>query len=393
MNEVQVRRLRSACFLALVVAAMVVMLGAFTRLADAGLGCPDWPTCYGHFWVPTTDEAVAAANEAFIETPVEHDKTWPEQLHRIFASSLGLIILVLFVLSLKPLQEHSHWRRVVVLLSVLVVGTVARAVLGDVMDPYLWLLLAAYFVNLSLLTVHPEEHSIPFKLPAFLAGLVILQGLFGMWTVTLKLWPQVVTAHLLGGFVTLSLIWLLLQRLTDRWHWRADAKTVVALYKLRPLAFALLVVVFVQIALGGWLSSNYAALACPDFPRCQNAWWPEANFGSGFNVFQALGPNYLGGQLENQARIAIHLTHRLGAIVVLIVAVLMAVRLWLLGQTETRRAACVLLGVLILQIGLGVANVVMALPLSIAVAHNAVGALLLLTAVTINHRLRTVVAV
>lgn len=323
--------------LAFVLAVVVVLLGAFTRLQEAGLGCPDWPTCYGHLWVPNTEAEIHAANQAFAHAPVEMDKTWPEQIHRIFASSLGVLAIGLVVLALR----------------------------------------------------HRRLSEQPVKLPAFLLLFIILQGLFGMWTVTLLLWPQVVTAHLLGGFTTLTLLWILVQRLGD-FRWRLCAQDVGKLVLLRKAALAALLVVILQISLGGWTSTNYAALACPDFPTCHGVWLPHMDLAQGFNVFQHIGPNYLGGQLESDARTAIHYVHRVGALVTLTVVLWLAMRLWLTGIVVARRMAVIMLGVLLTQIGLGVSNVVFALPLPVAVAHNAVGALLLLTVVTLNHRLYTV---
>lgn len=319
------------------IAVVVVVLGAFTRLSHAGLGCPDWPTCYGHYWVPDTAEEIHAANEAFVGTPVETDKTWPEQIHRIFASSLGLLAIVLVAVGFRNRTDKSH----------------------------------------------------PFKLKVFILLFIILQGMFGMWTVTLLLWPQVVTAHLLGGFTTLSLLWLLLQRLGG-FQWRVAEREKTALYSIRILALTALIVVSLQVALGGWTSSNYAALACADFPTCHNTWLPEMDLQQGFNVFQHIGPNYLGGQLDNAARTAIHFSHRLGAVVVTIVLLVLIVRLLATGYQPARRMAGIIGGVLCLQVGLGISNIVLALPLPVAVAHNAVGALLLLTLVTLNHRVFTV---
>lgn len=397
MNKIAFR----LCFVAVLLAVLVVVLGAFTRLVDAGLGCPDWPTCYGHFWVPTTPGDVANANLSFADTPVEHDKTWPEQLHRIFASSLGMLILALLYFCVRGRDIDPRWPSVIGTLALLVAATVARMFVGDALDPYLWIVLGVYFLNLARLASRSSSQNLahaplqasgtsePFKLPAFIAGLVILQGLFGMWTVTLYLWPQVVTAHLLGGFTTLTLLWLLLQRL-GHWRWQADAAFVVAFMKLKPLALMALVIVALQIALGGWVSSNYAALACPDFPLCQNLLWPHPDFSAGFNVFQDIGPNYLGGLLENDARIAIHFSHRLGAIAVTIILGLLVLRLWQSGFERAKNFALVLAAVLLVQLSLGVMNIVLSLPLSVAVAHNAVGAVLLMTVATINHRIRTV---
>lgn len=382
---------RLSC-LAFAVAAVVVLLGAFTRLVDAGLGCPDWPTCYGHVWVPTSEADIAKANENFSHAPVETHKTWPEQIHRIFASSLGLIILGIFAVALVGRNEKTPWRSVVLLLGVLVAGTVGRVIIGDKLDPLLLLFVACYFLNLCRLNwMQPTANntsSMPFKLPALLAGLVILQGLFGMWTVTLNLWPQVVTAHLLGGFTTLALIWLLIQR-CGNYTWQLNSAVLSELNTIKVLALIGLVVVALQIALGGWTTSNYAALACADFPKCHNTWLPETDFAQGFNFLQHVGPNYLGGVMDNAARTAIHFSHRLGALLTFVVMALLAFRLFRVESPLAKRWAVIVISGTVLQIALGISNVVFALPLAIAVAHNAGGAALLLILVTLNHRLRT----
>lgn len=323
--------------LATALACVVVVLGAFTRLADAGLGCPDWPGCYGHLTWPTTDEHVVAAEALFPETPVEHDKTWPEMVHRHFAGTLGLLILAITIIT---------WRRAT-----------------KTGEPV------------------PRMHTLGLLL------LVIVQAAFGMWTVTLKLWPQVVTAHLLGGFATLSMLWLLLQRLGP-WQWSVSPEVLSRLRGVRPLALLVMVLVVMQIALGGWTSSNYAALACTDFPTCHGEWWPAMDVARGFNLAQSIGPNYLGGLLEGEARTAIHMAHRLGALVVSVSVLLLVVRLSRLGGV-CKPIAFTLLGVLLLQVSLGVSNVLAHLPLAVAVAHNAGGALLLLVLVTLTHRLYT----
>lgn len=329
----------SLAFGATLFAVCVIILGAFTRLADAGLGCPDWPVCYGHFLWPMDAEDVIAANAAFPDTPVEHDKTWPEQVHRILASSLGLFCIALVFIA---------WRQ--------------RKRLQDKL--------------------------IPFKLPLFLLAMVILQGMFGRWTVTLKLWPQVVTAHLLGGFATLALLWLLTLRLNNH-HWRVSPAVLQSIQSLRPVLLLVLFLLIGQIALGGWTSSNYAALACPDFPTCQNQWLPTMDFATGFNISQHIGPNYLGGIMDSAARTAIHFSHRIGAIIVSIALIYLAWRLFKLDLASARTWASGLLVVLLLQVSLGISNVVWSLPLPVAVAHNAVGAMLLLVLVGLSHRLYT----
>lgn len=315
-------------------AMVVVVLGAFTRLSHAGLGCPDWPGCYGHLLWPTESHEIEAANKAFPLAPVETDKTWPEMVHRYFAGMLLLLVAGL---------TYMFWRR--------------RGHRGFI-----------------------QSH--------ILLGLIVLQAAFGMWTVTLKLWPQVVTAHLLGGMATLSILWMLAERL--RYRKRViPPHEFTALQKLRPLAVVAVVAVGLQIALGGWTSSNYAALACPDFPTCHGQWLPSADFSEGFNIAQQIGPNYLGGALEGEARTAIHMTHRVGAIIVMVLVSLVAFFAWRAGSPRWAQG---LLAVLCLQVALGIANVVMSLPLYIAVAHNAGAALLLLSLLTFCYRINTVQA-
>jgi heme a synthase len=311
-------------------AGVVVVLGAYTRLVDAGLGCPDWPGCYGFLTVPSSESSVAKAEARFPDTPFEADKAWWEMIHRYFAGGLGLVILAL----------------------------AGMAVLGRRRD-------AA--------TGRPVE--VPVGLPVALLVLVICQAAFGAWTVTLKLLPQVVTAHLLGGFATLTLLWLLCLRLGVLESWAVPRARLAH-------AVVVLVAVVVQIALGGWVSSNYAALACPDFPTCHGDWWPAMDLATGFDIGHPVGPNYLGGQLESDARVAIHFAHRLGALVVLGLAGSLAWRLW----RDRSPLAGPLAVVLAVQLLLGVLNIVLVLPLWSATLHNAVGALLLGVLVTVNYR-------
>ena len=310
---------------ALLLATVVIGLGAYTRLADAGLGCPDWPGCYGFLLVPQNEAQIATAEARFPDAPLEQAKAWWEVIHRYVAATLGLLILGIAV---------SAWRH-----------------------------------RLS---------GIPLKLPLLLVAMVICQGAFGAWTVTLKLWPQVVTAHLLGGFTTLALLWVLALRLGLGHSWQVGVN-------LRNHALAALLVVIAQIALGGWTSSNYAALACHDFPGCQPGLaWPPMDLAKGFDLTQAVGPSYLGGQLENAPRQTIHMVHRLGALLVLLLAGSLAWRM--VRQGADLGFALIL--VLSLQIGLGITNVVWQLPLLNATAHNLGGAALLLVLVAVNYRAR-----
>ncbi|MFQ3232170.1 COX15/CtaA family protein [Reinekea sp.] len=313
--------------IATIVVSVVVVLGAFTRLVDAGLGCPDWPTCYGHFWAPTTEGEIAVANSAYPDIPVDLNKTWPEMVHRYFASGLGLFIIAITVVSFR----------------------------------------------------HRKSVDQPFKLPLFLLFFVIVQGIFGAWTVTLKLLPQVVTGHLIGGFTTFTLLVILTLRLSGI-KFRKISLLNKAL-KPKKLAALTLFAVILQIFLGGWTTSNYAAMACPDLFTCQAQWWPEADFKTGFDILHPIGPNYQGGALDLPARIAIHLSHRIGAIVVSVLSLMLIGVLFLRGLSVWALGLTVLLTI---QVSLGLSNVHFGLPLSVAVLHNLFGALLLIYLAVLN---------
>lgn len=322
--------------LASVLAFGVVALGAFVRLSDAGLGCPDWPGCYGHIGVPEASHAVASANAAYPDRPVVASKGWKEMIHRYFAGTLGLLTFAAAVLA---------WR-------------------------------------------NRHRRGQPVGVPLFLVLMVIFQAALGMWTVTWKLKPVVVMGHLLGGMTVLSLLW---------WQTLRGGRLLarLSLPRVPGLKAALavgLVVVACQIALGGWTSSNYAAVACNEFPTCTNGtYWPrDADFASGFKLWHRIGPNYEYGQhLSHQAKEAIHLTHRVGALITTVFVLALAFALWRgVPGAAASAAAAVLVGVLTLQVALGISNVLFNLPLPVAVAHNAGAALLLLVFVTLNHLVR-----
>ena len=321
--------------LATALALCVVVLGAYVRLSDAGLGCPDWPGCYGRLAVPEAPEHVAEAERAFPDRPVVPAKAWKEMVHRYFASTLGLLIVIMAIIAVRNRRQR------------------------------------------------PEQ---PLSLPLFLVVLVVFQGLMGMWTVTLLLKPLIVMGHLLGGMATLSLLW---------WTWLRERGPMMPAAAagpgLRTWAVVALVLVALQIALGGWTSSNYAALACTEFPTCHGGqWWPHMNFREAFVLWRGIGVNYEYGVLEHPARAAIHMTHRIGALVVALAVGGLALRLLRSRAAQLRRTGMLLAAVLVLQIGLGIANVLLSLPLPVAVAHNAGAALLLLTVVLLNHQLRPV---
>jgi len=310
----------------------LVMFGAFTRLTDSGLGCPDWPGCYGHSNPLSAGEQIRAAETALPSGPVTMTKAWIEMLHRYFAMAVGFLVIVLTALA---------WRR--------------------------WRL---------------ERKPSPWLATLTLAA-VCLQGAFGALTVTMKLQPAIVTAHLLGGVFLLALLtWLALCETSmppvDR---RASAA--------RPLAVVAALLLIVQIALGGWVSTNYAVLACPDFPMCQGRIVPsDMDFAAGFTVWRELGMSSDGAPIPFQALVAIHWTHRSFAYVVVTVLGLLAWQLWSVkGISSLARA---LAAVAAMQFVTGVANVVLDWPLLLAVLHNGGAAVLLTLVVAINYRLATV---
>ncbi|MFT3962157.1 COX15/CtaA family protein [Propionivibrio sp.] len=321
-------RLYRALLLAATLLALgVISLGAYVRLSDAGLGCPDWPGCYGHLLgVPDTAHEHAAAQQAFPGSPVETHKAWKEMTHRYFAGTLGLLIAAIAVLA---------WRQ--------------RRTPGR--SPWI---------------------------ATGLIGIVGLQALLGMWTVTLLLRPVVVTAHLLGGMTTLALlVWLLLASGAAA---KVESPGGTAALRLHA-ALALLAVV-VQIALGGWVSSNYAALICNDFPTCLGTWVPDMDFATAFSLHRELGRTGAGDFLPGAALVAIQWSHRLGALVVAALAGTLAWRLW---RSPARRAWGIWLGLsLAAQIALGIANVLLFLPLHLAVAHNLGAAVLLAVVLALN---------
>ncbi len=327
--------IKRLALVATALALVVVVLGAYVRLSDAGLGCPDWPGCYGKVGVPSASHEVQAANEAYPERPVEAPKAWKEMIHRYFAGALGLLVFALAFMA---------WR--------------ARR----------------------------QEPTYPVGVPTFLVGLIIFQALLGMWTVTLLLKPVVVMSHLLGGLTTLSLLWWVALR---QGQGPVPTSGSAAAVRLRPWALLGLVVLVAQLALGGWVSANYAALQCPDFPTCQGQWWPSMDFAHGFTLWHGLGIDYEGGVLPNEARLAIHVSHRLGAIVTLLYLGWLGLRVVRSAPTSALRTlGVVLLIALFTQVSLGIANIVLSLPLPVAVAHNGVGAVLLLCVVTLNHAIR-----
>lgn len=334
MNGRRATGFRRLVWVALVLTFVVVMLGAYVRLSDAGLGCPDWPGCYGRLLdLPDQPHQIAEANAAYPHRPVEPAKAWKEMVHRYVAGTLGLLVLALVVLAWRNRRDPGQ----------------------------------------------------PLGLPLALLGLIVFQSLLGMWTVTWQLKPVVVVAHLLGGLATLGLLtWLVLRQ------GRYGGGSVVAADRtLRGYALLGLALLIVQITLGGWTSANYAALACPDFPTCQTHWWPPVDFREAFMPWRGLGVSYEGGVLANDARVTVHVMHRLGALVVALYLGWLSLRLVTTARGRALRFAGIAIAVLLaVQIGLGIANVLLRLPLPVAVAHTGGAALLLLSLVTLNHLLR-----
>jgi len=307
---------------------LVIILGAYTRLTDAGLGCPDWPGCYGFLKVPHKAEKMEIAAARFPERPLEHHKAWNEMIHRYLAGTLGLLIGALFLICWRQQKRLT-------------------------------------------------------ALPSALLGIVIFQATLGAWTVTMGLLPIVVLAHLLFGFILFSL--LALFWLQQHPNWR---NTEQHLHPLLPLALIALIVVFLQIALGGWTAANYAALACIDLPLCEAGWSGRLAFAEAFDLH--LGhDDYEYGVMSQDARATIHVLHRLGAVITFSVVAWFAWRLYRVAQTQLmQRLAQAIALVLLVQFTLGVLNIVLHLPLANAVAHNFVGANLLMLLVIACYQIR-----
>ena len=325
------RTMHRLAMIAALIAFCVIVLGAWVRLSHAGLGCPDWPGCYGQLTWPDAVVEIETANQAFPERPFESNKAWREMVHRYLA---GTLMLLVFAMGWLAWRGPKHYRKFKALTSVLVL-------------------------------------------------LIIFQALLGMWTVTLKLKPIIVMAHLLGGLTSFSLIlWLMFSsrnKLSDQ--------PSMGVRRMRGSIITAILILGLQIALGGWTSANYAALACPDIPTCNGQWWPDANFKEGFILWREVGVNYEGGLLDQQSRTAIHLAHRIGAIVTLLVLITLAFRL--LKIPRLRSGGQVLMSLSLIQFTLGILNVVLYLPLPNAVAHNAGATLLLMTLLSLLNKTST----
>ena len=324
----------------------LIAFGAFVRLTDSGLGCPDWPGCYGQL-LPAT--AASQINQAIAEQggthgPVSHSKAWIEMLHRYLASFIGALILVMFIRALLSRLRPGGMREVS-----------ATAPVG-----WGW--------------------------PLLLLVVVSLQGLFGKWTVTLKLMPIIVTTHLMGGMLLFALLIWFWMRERER-AGEAHAAPVAVRGAVRQMVWLAVAAVVLQIFLGGWISTNYAALACPDFPACNGTFAPDVDWGAGFAFARALGRNPDGSFLSIEGLRAIHWAHRIGALLVTIVVVAAAVAV-LRASTELRRSAIAIKLALLVQIVIGICTVLFDQPLPLATAHNFFGAVLLATLLAAAYRLR-----
>ena len=312
-HESAARRLRVLTLVTLFLTFDLVMFGAFTRLTDSGLGCPDWPGCYGHASPLGATQQISTAQAAMPTGPVTHPKAWIEMIHRYLATGVGVLILTLAItswLERKKIKLSPWW-------------------------------------------------------PTFTLLWVCLQGAFGALTVTMKLFPVIVTLHLLGGMVLLALLKVQGVRYAQA---QSEQSTVPLQTATRWLIVATFSLLWLQIALGGWVSTNYAVLACTEFPACQNSMWPAMNFSEGFTLWRELGAGRNGDNISFQALTAIHYVHRLSAYIVFAAMLVLAARLY--KVQALRGSAMWLLGLAVLQVATGLGNVLLGWPLAAAVMHT-----------------------
>ncbi len=329
--------LRTLVVATLVATLSLVMLGAYVRLTNAGLGCPDWPGCYGKLSPSHATDQIKAAEVAVPDGPVSLPKAWREMVHRYFASLVGVMIVAIAIRALN---------------------------------------------NRRMRASDPDDPAGKFGLPLALVVVVVLQGLFGKWTVTLLLKPVIVTLHLLGGMTLVAMLAWLCAR-----HLQITGGQPSTLRSIRPWAALGLIILGTQIALGGWVSTNYAALACVDFPTCHGTWKPATDFVHGFHFFRELGMTADGEPLSNDALNAIQWAHRVGALVTFVILAYVAHRA--IRLPALRKLGGMVLALLFVQVMLGIANVLGSLPLPVAVAHNGVAALLLAALVMLNFATRS----
>ena len=300
---------------------VVIALGAWTRLEDAGLGCPDWPLCYGEWIFPQTPEAIEAANNRFPDNPVDIAKVIPEVVHRFFAGSLGLFAIALLAITMREKKMRAE--------------------------------------------------------AAILLIVIICQGIFGALTVTLKLHPLIVSTHLFGAMIVASLFLLIYLKSSEI---KGPYYALVKNKNYILLGFILLVL---QIFLGVWTSTNYASWSCLEFPTCHSGeFLPATKFSEGFDLFQPIGPNYLYGEMSGEARTAIHLTHRIGAIFIFFYSLFLSVKIW---SEKTKPIVIFFLSALFLQVLLGISNIMTLVAVWNGVAHNLIAVTLFLTFVVMIY--------
>jgi heme a synthase len=325
-------RFRRLVAVTAVTTLILIMLGAYVRLSDAGLGCPDWPGCYGNLTPHHSATEIRDAEAIQPGGSVTMAKAWKEMVHRYLAMIVGALIAAIM---------FAAWR-----------------------NRRLW--------------------KQPIVLPTVIAAAVIFQAALGAWTVTLLLKPAIVTSHLIGGITILALLMWLLARQPMNGKW---AEGIMASSALKSFAAVALIIVIAQVVLGGWVSTNYAALACADLPTCHGQLAPEMDFANAFHIIRPLGVGPDGSLLTLQALTAIHWAHRVGAVIVTLV--LGSFAFSLMKVPSGKRASKMLLGLLVAQLLLGLSNVWFSLPLPVAVGHNGVAAMLVAWMVVINLRLRS----
>ena len=364
--------LRGLAWVACAFAFCVIVFGAFVRLSNAGLSCPDWPTCYGHVTWPQRPHAIAKADAAFPDRPYETHKAWREQTHRFLAGTLGVLVLALALAASWRVRR----RRLLVIAGI---GLIAVGIPFYMTQHYVPSSIVAAIGEALLLGCALFWRGGGWRRIAVLTlAVVSFQALLGMWTVTWLLKPIVVSGHLLGGMTTFALLaWL-------AWNLSGARARVPREASLRIAVVIGLVLLACQIFLGGWTSSNYAALACgigpESFPKCLGSWWPPVDFHQGFILWRGIGVNFEGGILDAAARSAIQIAHRFGAAIVFVYLAWLAHKVARAGL----RGLGIALGVLLLaQVALGISNVMFGLPLAVAVAHNGGAALLLFTVVSL----------
>ena len=368
------RHFHRIAWLATTLAAALIVFGAFVRLSNAGLSCPDWPTCYGKATWPTA-AAQVVDHAATAIRPVDPSRAWREQVHRMLAGARGVLVRTLALLA-------ARGRRHGILQVTLAAALVALAIPQYMRGAHAPAAMLAIAGELLLLVGVLRWSNVDLARASALTLMVIVfQALLGMWTVTWLLKPIVVMGHLLGGLTTFALLAWIAWRATDSPILSVDAR------RLRWLLGIGLALLALQIALGGWTSANYAALACgTDFPKCAGYWLPQYDFREGFVLWRGIGVDYEGGILDNPARVAIQLAHRLVAVLVFCYLLAIAARLLRIPGLRGWGVALALL--VIAQVGLGISNVLLALPLPIAILHNAGAVALLFVLVALLARLR-----